>query len=290
MKIIITGSLGHISQPLTQALVQQGHAATVISSQPERQRSIEALGAHAAIGSLEDVDFLTATFTGADAVYAMVPPQFSEPMRPYYGRIGRNYAQAIRQAGVPRVVYLSSYGADLDQGTGIILGAHDVEGLLGELPGVALTVLRPAYFYYNLNVFVEMIKSAGFIGANYGADDQLLMVAPADIAAAAAEELTTATGQGVRYIASDDRSGHETARILGSAIGKPDLKWVLLTDAQYRSGLEQHGVPPHLAADFTDLGASIHSGAMRRDYDLHPPTTMGQVKLEDFAKEFAAAF
>ena len=74
MKIIVTGSLGNISKPLTEELVAKGHAVTVISSKPEKQAAIEALGATAAIGTLEDVPFLTATFTGADAVYCMLPP------------------------------------------------------------------------------------------------------------------------------------------------------------------------------------------------------------------------
>ena len=74
MKIIITGSLGHISKPLTETLVQKGHAITVISSNSEKEKDIEALGATAAIGTMEDTDFLAATFTGADVVYCMVPP------------------------------------------------------------------------------------------------------------------------------------------------------------------------------------------------------------------------
>ncbi|AMR27587.1 hypothetical protein A0257_11080 [Hymenobacter psoromatis] len=69
MKIIVTGSLGNISQPLTTELVHQGHAVTVISCQPDRQPAIAALGATAAIGSLHDAPFLAATFAGADAVY-----------------------------------------------------------------------------------------------------------------------------------------------------------------------------------------------------------------------------
>ena len=68
MKITITGSLGHISKPLTIELLQRGHEVVVISSNPEKQKEIEALGATAAIGSLEDVDFLVKNFTGADAV------------------------------------------------------------------------------------------------------------------------------------------------------------------------------------------------------------------------------
>ncbi len=72
MKITITGSIGNIGKPLTQELVQRGHQVTVISSNSEKRPAIEALGASAAIGSLEDVDFLTSTLTGADALFAMV--------------------------------------------------------------------------------------------------------------------------------------------------------------------------------------------------------------------------
>jgi hypothetical protein len=39
-------------------LVQKGHTIKMIGSKPEKQKDIEALGATAAIGSLEDVDFL----------------------------------------------------------------------------------------------------------------------------------------------------------------------------------------------------------------------------------------
>ncbi len=76
MKIVLTGSLGNISKPLTAELVEKGHSVTVISSNPEKQSAIEALGATAAIGSITDVAFLTETFTGAGGVYSMVPPVF----------------------------------------------------------------------------------------------------------------------------------------------------------------------------------------------------------------------
>jgi uncharacterized protein YbjT (DUF2867 family) len=71
MNIVLTGSLGNISKPLTQLLVQKGHSITVISSKAARQNDIEALGARAAIGTMQDVDFLTTTFKGADIVYLM---------------------------------------------------------------------------------------------------------------------------------------------------------------------------------------------------------------------------
>jgi uncharacterized protein YbjT (DUF2867 family) len=294
MKIIVTGSLGNIGRPLAAELIAKGHNVTVISSNIEKQKDIEAMGAIAAIGSLEDTDFLAATFAGADALFAMEPPNYTAAdTRAAYRAIGENYAGVIQQSGIKRVVHLSSYGAHLDKGTGFILGVHDVEGILNKLQGVAITHLRPAFFYYNLYNFASMIKQAGFIGTNYGGDDKLVMVAPSDIAVAAAEELitpTATTGNNVRYVASDDVTGHEAARILGEAIGKPDLKWVTFTDQQTQATMEQNGVPANIAAQYVELGAAIHNGTLREDYDLHQPTVMGKVKLVDFAKEFARTF
>lgn len=296
MKIVVTGSLGHISKPLTQELIQKGHTVTVISSNPEKQTEIEALGATAAIGSLEDVEFLSATFTGADAVYTMVPPNnYFDPnldLMAYYYRLGRNYAQAIRESGVKHVVNLSTFGAHLAQGNGILRGAHGVQQILDELPtDVTITHLRPTSFYYNLYGYLDMIKNQGVIAANYGADDVIPWVAPVDIAAVAAEELVnTQSGRKVRYIASQELTGHETARILGAAIGKPDLQWVLISDEQSLAGLTAIGMNPEIAAGMVEMYAGLHSGLIAEDYNRNRPTELGKVKLTDFAPEFAAAF
>lgn len=293
MKIILTGSLGNISKPLATALVQQGHAVTVISSKADRQAEIETLGATAAIGSVDDAPFLAATFTGADAVYLMVPPHFAvADSRAYHQQIGRNYAHAVEQSGVRRVVQLSSWGAHLAEGTGGILGTHDVEVMLRAVPGITLTHLRPTSFYTNFYTSVGMIKGAGMMGANYAGDIKVSYVHPRDIAVAAAEELVqpaSAAGQNVRYVASDERTANEVAQALGTAIGKPDLRWVAFTDEQMRENMISHGVPANRADEVVDIYVSINNGKLGEDYWQHRPT-LGAVKLEDFAQEFAAVF
>lgn len=295
MKIIVTGSLGHISKPLTQELVQKGHSVTVISSKSEKQKDIEKLGAKPAIGSIEDAEFLASAFTGADAVYCMEPPPLlSDPDFNVVGhiqKIAHNYAQAIQRSGVKHVVHLSSIGAHTDKGNGILAFHYHAEKILNSLPPeVAITFMRPVGFYYNLFAFVNTIKTQGAIASNYGGDDKEPWVSPIDIAAAVAEEISKPfTGRKVRYVASDELSPNEVAGILGAAIGKPGLQWLVIPDEQLLNGLLATGMNPGFARGYVEMNASRRGGVLYEDY-YHNQPTLGKVKLRDFAKEFAAVY
>lgn len=292
MKITITGSLGNISQPLAKKLVEAGNQVTIISSDKNKVAAIEALGATAAIGSVNDLAFVTKTFSGADAVYTMVPPNFGAAnYREYINGIGKVYAEAIKAAGVTKVVNLSSIGAHLPAGTGPIAGIHDVETLFSSLDGVNIKHLRAGFFYVNFYANVGMIKHAGIVGSNYGAGTTLVMVHPDDIADAVAEELQQPfTGKTIRYITSDERKVEEVAAVIGKAIGKPELPWVDFSDDDNYNGMLQAGLPQEIASVYTEMGASVRSGKLFEDYYANKPAQLGKTKLEDFAVQFAAVY
>jgi len=297
MKIIVTGSLGHIGKPLTQELVQKGHAVTVISSNPERKGAIEALGATGAIGTMEDSNFLTETFTGADAVYVMETLGGGSYFDPNIdiveavNKIGHNYRQAILQSGIMRVVHLSSIGAHTDKGNGLLAFHYNVENILKSLPQeVSITFMRPVGFYYNLLGFINNIKTQGVIATNYGGDSKKPWVSPLDIAEAVAEELVTPfTGRKVRYVASDEISCNDLASLLGAAIGKPDLKWVVIPDEQMLQGMIGAGLNPKIAAGLVEMNASTNTGVLYEDYYRNRPT-LGNHKLKEYAKEFGLVY
>lgn len=295
MKIILTGSLGNISKPLATALVQKGHSVTVITSSTNRQEEIEQLGAAAAIGSVEDLSFLTQTFTGADAVYCMIPrANYFDPnldLDVFTRKIGNNYAEAIKQSGVKRVVFLSSIGAHLKEKSGIIQRYNEIEAVLNQLSDVSITFMRPTSFYYNLLAYIPAIKSKGFISANYGADSLIPWVSPNDIAEAIAEEITTPLdGKKVRYVASEELSGHQTAKIIGSAIGKPDLEWKLISDEETLNGLISVGMQPKIAAGLVEMYAALYNDTLSADYYKNRPSVLGKTKMTDYAKEFASVY
>ena len=297
MKIIITGSLGHISKPLTEILVQKGHAVTVISSKAERQNEIEALGAKVAIGTMEDVDFLTKTFKGADVVYLMETlgaSSFFDQNLDYMAtinKIANNYKQAVEDSGVKRIVHLSSIGAHTDKGNGMLAFHYKVENILKQLPeDVSIKFMRPVGFYINMFAFIPTIKAQGVIVQNYGGDEKEPWVSPLDIAAVIAEEMEKPFyGREIRYIASDEASPNEVAKILGEAIGKPDLKWQVISDEQKLNGMIASGMNPQIAKGLIEMNEGRRNGVLYEDYNLNRPT-LGKVKLTDFGKEFAHVF
>lgn len=291
MKYVITGSLGHISKPISQSLLSAGHNVTIITSKQENAAAIEALGAKADVGSIEDVDFLIKTFTGADAVYTMVPPKWdAADWKGWIGKIGENYAAAIKASGVRYVVNLSSIGAHMPEGAGPVSGLFRVENALNALADVNIKHLRPSYFYQNLLANIGMVKHASIIGGNFG-DDKTPLVHPNDIAAVAAEELLNLdfNGHTIRYIVGDERTGKEIASVIGNAIGKPDLPWILFSDEQNLQGAMQAGLAEEVAKNYTEMGHAMRAGTFYEEYERNRPA-FSNTKLEDFAKEFAGAY
>jgi len=292
MKIVVTGSLGHISKPLAQTLVQKGHSVTVISSNSQKEKDIQSLRAKAAIGSIDDADFLTAVFTGADIVYAMEPPiDFKNSDFRFWINAANSYVHAIENSGVKQVVHLSSIGAHTETGNGLLRFHYQVENIFRRLlEDVAIKFMRPVGFYYNMFAFISAIKLQGAIVSNYGGDQKEPWVSPIDIALTIADEMEKPfDGREILYIASDEASPNEVAVILGNAIGKPDLQWLVIPDEQLLNGLLSAGLTLQAAYGLVDMNAGRRTGVLYEDYYRHKPT-LGKIKLRDFAKEFATVF
>ncbi|MFZ4930438.1 NAD(P)H-binding protein [Chryseobacterium sp. Mn2064] len=292
MKIVITGSLGNVAKPLTQQLLSVGHHLTVISSTDARKQDIEALGATAAIGSITDVDFLTKTFEGADAVFVMTPPAISASnIVENTTQAGKNYAEALKNAHVKRAVMLSSVGAASPIENGPIKGLHHIENLYRDVENTSFTFLRAGYFYNNFFNDIPLIQNAGIIGGNYPENTEIPVVHPQDIAEAAAEELVkNETGKSIRYIVSDLRKASDFAKILGTSVSKPELPWVEFSDEDSLNGMLQAGLPKDMAELYVEMGLGLRKGVVQKDFIEHGSPVAGSIKLEDFAKEFSSKF
>ena len=216
---VIAGATGNIGSRTADILLSKGEKVRVIGRSAARLQRFVDRGAEAMVGDLKDGDFVTRAFTGATAVFTMVPPDYTAPdFRAYQNRISENLATGISSSGVKYVVNLSSQGADLPEGTGPVLGLRDQEERLNRLEGVNVLHLRPTYFMENLLMNIPLINRMGIAGSAVRGDQKLAMIATRDIAARAAEHLVRRdfTGKGVEdMLGQRDLSLDEAIAVIG---------------------------------------------------------------------------
>jgi uncharacterized protein YbjT (DUF2867 family) len=290
---VITGATGNIGSKIADSLLSRGEKVRVIGRSKEKLQRFVDKGAEAAVGDLNDSAFVTSAFTGATAVFAMIPPEYAaRNFRAYQNEIGENLAAAIVTSGVRHVVNLSSQGADLSEGTGPILGLRDQEARLSGLSGVNVLNLRPTYFMENLLMNIPLINQKGIAGSAVRGDQRFAMIATRDIAAYAAERLVGRDFAGSTVqdlLGQRDLSLNEATSIIGRAIGIPDLKYVQFSYDDAANWLVGMGVGKDLSRLFIEMSKALNDGLFAvnrpRTNDNTTPTS-----FEEFAVTFAEYF
>jgi uncharacterized protein YbjT (DUF2867 family) len=123
-------------------------------------------------------------------------------------------------------------------------------------------------------------------------DVALPMVAVRDVATAAADALLARdwTGTVVRELHGPrDLSYREATAILGARIGRPDLPYVRLPDAEMVGALWAAGFSAEAAALHVELGRAMSDGTVAARQPRTPATTT-PTRFEDVAAELARDF
>jgi uncharacterized protein YbjT (DUF2867 family) len=288
---VLLGSNGQITSQIARLLLAGGHPVRVVGRSASALATLEGAGAQVAVGDPADAAFLARVFTGAKAVYTMTPPCYSEPdMRAAQDRIGAAIVQALREVRVPRVVNLSSIGAELPVGTGPIEGLHAQEQRLDAIGGIDLLHLRAAYFMENLLPAAAAVAAAGVMPGMESPDVPIPMVATRDIAAVAARELATPQHRGVLLLhAPRHVTLREAAAAIGGAIGKPGLQYVQSAPAEAKAVLRAHGFSANAADQLETLARWLSTSPLAST--AVAPVAVQSTTIVAFARErFAPVF
>ena len=115
---VITGATGHTGTVAADKLLATGAKVRVIGRDAKRLERFTQKGAEAVVADVTDAAGLEKAFSGARAVYAVMPPNLSAPdVRAYQERVTDSLASATRNSGIAYAVVLSSTGADKSYGT-----------------------------------------------------------------------------------------------------------------------------------------------------------------------------
>ena len=290
---VVMGATGNIGSKLTTILLDKSEKVTVIGRSAERLQPFVDRGAMAAIGDIADVGFLTTTFNGADAVFAMIPPNYqAKDFRKDYNEIGGNIVKAIGESDVTHVVFLSSHGAQLPEKTGPVKGLHDVEQKFNNLADVNVLSLRPTNFMENLLAQIGMIKNMGITGGGVKSDLKISMIATKDIAPVAAEHLMNKDicGKAVHELLGErDVSMEEVTKVLGEKIGKPDLRYLQFSPEDEKKGLMDFGMSDDASDQLVELNKAMNDGLLAVNVPRTAENTTG-TSIEEFAEFFAQEY
>jgi uncharacterized protein YbjT (DUF2867 family) len=251
-------------------------------------QSFVARGAEGFVSDINDQDALAKAFTGAEGVYAMIPPSMtSQDFRGDQRRASDAIAGALEQSGVKHAVALSSVGADKQAGTGPVAGLHEFEEILNRIAGLNVVHLRAGYFMENTLGQVGAIGAMGKTAGPLRGDLKLPMIATRDIGSAAAELLVGLNFSGKQtreLLGQRDLSMDEATAIIGKAIEKPDLTYVQVPGEQMQPLFIQMGMSPNVASLVLEMAEALNSGHMRA-LEQRAARNTTTTRFETFVKE-----
>jgi uncharacterized protein YbjT (DUF2867 family) len=294
--IAVMGASGNVGSKITEQLLAGGHTVRAIGRSAGKLAGAKARGAEILLGDAADASFLSRAFSGADGAFTMQPSNpAAADLVAEQDRDGEAIVTAATQSGVRHLVALSSVGAEVPGGTGPISGLGRQEQRLKRLAGVNVLVLRPGYFFENFLASLGLIRHEGINGAGAAGPTTIPMIATRDIAAFAAGALAARDWTGFKVqelLGPRDLSYDEATRILGAAIGKPDLAYVQFPSADYSAALQQAGLSKSVADLYAEMEKSFDDGIVKsvegRTTANTTPTTFEQFAREVLAPAYAA--
>jgi uncharacterized protein YbjT (DUF2867 family) len=295
--ITVMGATGQTGGATARRLLEGGEHVRALGRSADRLAALRDAGAEPFPVDASDATALTEAFRGANAAYVLLPISPEVPdWHAHMAQLGEAIVTAVRAAGVPYVVAVSSVGADLPSGTGFLTGFHAQEQRLQTLTDVAhVLAFRPGAYFENAYGWLPVIAEQGVMADSVAPDAPLPMVATRDVGAAAAAALRSRdwTGFAVRELLGPrDLTYAEVARMIGAAIGRPDLAYVQIPEDDLRAALEAAGWSPDATRLQVEMNRVFSDGSVAARATRRPvsttPTRFEEYAAADLAPAFAA--
>lgn len=291
--ITILGATGQVGSKTVVNLLNKGHALRLIARQVDKlgQFSHEP-GVEIYPGNSLEADFLAEAFTGSDVVMLMMPGDMqSENIGVYQDKMGIAQVEAIKKAGVKKILFLSSLGGHTEECTGMVAGLARQERRLMEIENADVVILRPGHFMENFLGYIQLVKSMGIISGPIKPDREFPMIATRDVAFVAAKKLDELNWRGKSVLAllgPRDYSMIEVTKVLGNAIGRPDLPYIQCPYEQAKESMKQIGFSDSIVDSYIEMIDAINCGIF--NLEIRDRETTTQTTIEDFSNTFVDVY
>lgn len=291
---IITGASGHTGRVAAEKLLATGAKVRVLGRDAKRLERLAQKGAEVAVTDMTDAAAVKKAFAGGRAAHLLIPPNMkAEDVRAYQERVTDNIASAMRANGLSHATVVSSTGADQTSGCGPVVGLHSLEQKLGAIDGLHVLSLRCGYFMENTLPQIGIVQSMGFMAGPLREDVAVPMIHTRDIGEVSAELLAGSNfvGKQTRELLGPRHIVYpEVAKIIGAAIGRPDLTYKQVPNAVLKPAMMQMGMSSSMVDLMLEMFDALNSGHMK-SREARSPLNTTPTTLETFAAEvFAPAY
>ncbi|CAE6860514.1 hypothetical protein R75465_07636 [Paraburkholderia aspalathi] len=259
---LVTGITGKVGGATAEHLLAHGKQVRALVRNREKAAHWANQGVELIDGDWNDSAAIEHALKGVEGAFVMLPavwapsPDFKEAR----GVIA-NYVEALTRASPPRVVALSSMGANRTSGLGMITALSLLEQGFRDLT-LPIAYVRAGGFFENFLYGLD-VAQGGTLPVYYNPTDRKsTMVATNDIGAEVAALLTGPAWSGHRAIELGSMvSADEVATQLGEVL-KVDVNAFAVPRAGWPAAFEQLGVPKGQTGPAEAMYDAVNSGWM----------------------------
>ncbi len=283
MAIAITTPTGNIGRQVTERLLTNGANLILLVRGVEKLSDSTRQQVEVFQGSIDDPAFVTEATRGAEALFWVSPNNFSSPnVSAWYENLARSAAKAVQTNNIARVVNLSSVGAHLATGLGVISRLHTVEKQLDEV-ATNIIHLRPDYFMENYFHQLEPLQTQASVFLPLSGEQRFSQIATSDIAQVAADLLFDNSWQGRSVVGlhgSVDISFDEAATVLSEVLGQT-ITHKQISYEQFHDAMLSQGASSDVATQYTQMWQGLS------DPDFKPAQSSSNKTMSTTFVEFA---
>ena len=240
---LVMGITGKVGGATAEHLLAHGKEVRALVRNREKAANWAARGVELVDGDWNDSAAIEQALKGAEGAFVMLPSVWA-PSPDYKEARGviANYVEALTKAAPPRVVALSSMGANRTSGLGMITALALLEHGFRDLKS-PIAFVRAGGFFENF-LYGLQVAQGGTLPVYYSPTNrESTMVATNDIGAEVATLLTGPAWSGHRVVELGSMvSADDVAGQLGDVL-KRDVKAFAIPRAGWAEAFEQFGVP-----------------------------------------------
>jgi uncharacterized protein YbjT (DUF2867 family) len=259
---LVMGITGKVGGATARQLLKQGKQVRALVRNREKAAKWADQGEELVDGDWNDATAIAAALKDVEGAFVMLPTVWApSPDYKEAKDVIANYVEALTMAVPPRVVALSSMGANRTGGLGMITALSLLEQGLRSLTS-PVAFVRAGGFFENF-LYGLQAAQGGTLPVFYNPTNRKsTMVATNDIGAEVATLLTGPAWSGHRVIELGSMvSADEVAAQLGEVL-KLDVKAFAFPRAGWAEAFEQFGIPKGQTGPAEEMFESVNAGWM----------------------------